>query len=130
MPRGRPAPRDGRGEGRPRRRFATLPGRGRSSLRAQGDPRLPAGDDLLELAVELGGRAEAAVDDLPLAIDQDHRRERDDAVLGGEPAVHPARLEDLRPGTRVLLEEALEIGFLGVEADADDLEAVGPILLV
>ena len=73
----------------------------------------------------LGGGAEVAVDHLALRVDQEHRRQRDDAVLDGQPTLHAARLEDLRPGQRVLLEEGVKLGPLVVEVHADDLEGRG-----
>ena len=43
---------------------------------------------------------------------------------------HAPRLEDLRPGERVLLEELVEVLAVVVEADPDDFEPLAPIFLV
>ena len=99
--------------------------------RSSATPGLLAGEHLLKLAFEFGGGPDVAVDDLAAGVDQDHRRQGDDPVLGGEPALlDPARLEDLRPGQGVFLQEGVEPGAVVVEVHADDREVLAPVLLV
>src|SRR5690606_4806422 len=64
-----------------------------------------------------------AVDDVPLRIDQDHRRQGEDAHLRGQTAIETARFVKLRPGELFLLEEGNQLLLLAVQTDSNRREA-------
>ena len=105
--------------------------RGVSSIAMIGvDARLLGRQQLLELALDLGGGPQVAAHHFSLSVDQEHGRQRDDAVVDRQAAVHAAGLEDLRPGELIFLEEGVELGTLVVDVDADDLQPATVIFVV
>ena len=101
----------------------------KSRLSSVGDARLLGRQELLELLLELGD-PHVAVHDFSLTVDQKHRRQRDDAVVDRQAAIHAAGFVDLRPGELVLLEECVHVGTVVVDIDTDDLKPATVILIV